>query len=358
LLTREAVVNPRFYVYQYHFIDDLEFVHPIDDRIPDEWVETIKGLFLKAGWEGDGEFGVIWLPPFVGEGLEHSVGTPVLHVKQENNGTSWLASTYPLNFGPLREQNESPPHTRGTPVNILHSDIELFEAAIAAIIDPLRKHISHLRATAEKKAAAEIEAQLLEHAQGMLVAALQEFFDDCFLKVLIQVIDRGNRYKLTVPKITAKLETKRYVPEELDDEDNWFTLKGVTRDAWRGYRFLSFPQKQEYLFKSFGFTEEEKRLALIRKHVAIRNAIQHDGGVIGPWMLEDLGVTSLRIMTDEGGLSLGARDRIVLALAELQCFVDSLRGMVERLSSHVDERVPERDWIPCRTSVREAYEQE
>jgi hypothetical protein len=103
-----------YFVYQYQHLDDLSAVlKPTevfgstdeDKKLVDEIVEEIKRLFLRNGWEGDGDIGLIWLPPFIDVGIEDTFGTNIWHVKQLNNGTSWLASPVELNFKRLLEQN-------------------------------------------------------------------------------------------------------------------------------------------------------------------------------------------------------------------------------------------------------------
>ena len=59
-------------------------------------LEKVKAAFLKSGWEGDGEIGVVWLPPFLYIPTPDKItsdvleGTFVWHVKQRNNGISFL----------------------------------------------------------------------------------------------------------------------------------------------------------------------------------------------------------------------------------------------------------------------------
>jgi len=64
-------------------LDDLTFIRkPADvDRdwrrsLPfpaiedlDGTIEAVKRRFLQEGWEGDGEIGIIWIPPFVDAAL-------------------------------------------------------------------------------------------------------------------------------------------------------------------------------------------------------------------------------------------------------------------------------------------------
>jgi hypothetical protein len=107
-----------YFVYQYQHLDDLRAVlkpaevfgdtgqfYDGDERSVEERVEEVKQLFLKKGWEGDGEIGLIWLPPFVDIGIEDTHGTYIWHVKQGNNGMSWLASPVELDFKRLMDQN-------------------------------------------------------------------------------------------------------------------------------------------------------------------------------------------------------------------------------------------------------------
>jgi hypothetical protein len=86
----------------FHYVDDLVGQIPFADyfeEIHREWGEpldipAIKAALAKAwislGWEGDGDFTVFALPPFLA-GIGSNVCQPAFHVKQGNNGTSYLA---------------------------------------------------------------------------------------------------------------------------------------------------------------------------------------------------------------------------------------------------------------------------
>jgi hypothetical protein len=99
-------------VYRYEHLDDLGFVRRPEDVYADmdpnaleQRTASVRAALLSAGWEGDGDLSVIWLPPFVDVGVEDTWGTYLWHVKQSNNGTSWIASFCPLTFRRLEEQN-------------------------------------------------------------------------------------------------------------------------------------------------------------------------------------------------------------------------------------------------------------
>lgn len=110
----EELSNPErideFVVYQYTFLDELAYMPRAVDVLGSEpefeaVLARIKERFRLAGWEGDGEIQLMWIPPFVGAGVEDTWGLGVWHVKQRNNGVSWLASPVALPFARLLEQN-------------------------------------------------------------------------------------------------------------------------------------------------------------------------------------------------------------------------------------------------------------
>jgi len=86
-----------WHVHDFTFIDDYRFITLAgevlkDDPIKDKRIAAVNRKFLDAGWEGDGEIGMIWIPPFSLTTDHHSNGAYIWHVKQSNNGVSWLMS--------------------------------------------------------------------------------------------------------------------------------------------------------------------------------------------------------------------------------------------------------------------------
>lgn len=99
-----------FFVYSYHFIDDrLFFLNAREtlSEFPDGYaiIHEAEKLLKTHGWEGDGTLELLWLPPFMGVGVEDTYGVVCFHVKQSNNGTSWFASKYALPFESLEPHN-------------------------------------------------------------------------------------------------------------------------------------------------------------------------------------------------------------------------------------------------------------
>ena len=86
------------YVYVYHHDDDRRGYTPLDklsDKVSTTFVEKLTTTLKACGWEGDGKLEAMMVPAFLST---ESTGRwfLIFHVKQSNNGTSWIASEYPL----------------------------------------------------------------------------------------------------------------------------------------------------------------------------------------------------------------------------------------------------------------------
>ena len=97
------------HVVDFHHIDDYRCFHPLADDIEEPLIESmtpaqkkqreeelraeLSDLFRNSGWEGDGKIECFFVPPcFSSHGDEGDTSCiTIYHVKQSNNGTSWLA---------------------------------------------------------------------------------------------------------------------------------------------------------------------------------------------------------------------------------------------------------------------------
>lgn len=91
-----------FHSYAVEWLDNLNFVLPPSTFLADPGlhVAVAHECFLSAGWWSGGEINLLWLPPFVFP-RSMNVGTEGIvlwHVKQEDDGISWLLSPIELSF--------------------------------------------------------------------------------------------------------------------------------------------------------------------------------------------------------------------------------------------------------------------
>lgn len=103
-----AVVQD-YEVYQYQHIDCLDlmpFAEAVLQGVPNrtEVLTAVSNKFRSCGWEGDGQIRIMWIPPFMGAGVEDTWGFVVWFVKQSNNGTAFMASPVALPFVRLLQQ--------------------------------------------------------------------------------------------------------------------------------------------------------------------------------------------------------------------------------------------------------------
>jgi hypothetical protein len=88
-------------VIMYEWIDNLNFTLNPNDHLEnaDDYIKIVKELFLNAGWDGDGEIKLMWIPPFMLKGQrteEFTNGVIVWHVKQIEDGLSWILTPIKL----------------------------------------------------------------------------------------------------------------------------------------------------------------------------------------------------------------------------------------------------------------------
>lgn len=89
----------------YEWIDNLNFTINPEECLEnaEEYISVAKEMFLDAGWNGDGEVELMWIPPFMFKDVqikEFTIGITIWHVKQLEDGISWLLSPISLPFEP------------------------------------------------------------------------------------------------------------------------------------------------------------------------------------------------------------------------------------------------------------------
>lgn len=106
LITYSESAIPGFHLYCYEWIDNLHFLLPparviADSRRRDALETAVRQRFSAEGdWEGTGRLSLLWLPSFVFPlAMDISPdGVIVWHVKQHEDGLSFLLSPVPLPF--------------------------------------------------------------------------------------------------------------------------------------------------------------------------------------------------------------------------------------------------------------------
>ncbi|HJT73451.1 MAG TPA: hypothetical protein VJ720_05515 [Chitinophaga sp.] len=92
-----------FSVEAYQWIDNLNFTINPEECLKnaEEYISIAREMFLEAGWDGDGKIELMWIPPFMLRRSltgELTVGITIWHVKQLEDGVSWLLSPNRINI--------------------------------------------------------------------------------------------------------------------------------------------------------------------------------------------------------------------------------------------------------------------
>jgi hypothetical protein len=345
-------------VYQYQFLDDLSFVrspHEVFGESAkeeiDAYLAALRQRFTGAGWEGDGRIGVIWFPPFVDVGIEDTWGNYVWHVKQSNNGTSWLATHEDLAFKRLREQNDTERYITQSPVSIMFTPGESLIKQTTKVLQDLSRRLKALGGISDP-VVAEVAEELLIVAQGDLVAQLNYYLDDCYLQLLIEIFENGNVSGLQLGKFKANLNPQAYIPELNGEEDResevgqWFTMKGLIRDILFSYKFEPFKTKTELLFKACDFQGESDLKSELTKHVQLRNCVQHHDRHVTKDSLRQAGLKEFILLQDDkSNQRITAGSAIKFSLAELTDFGNVLDRLASAFDKHAQKRIRARYWI-------------
>jgi len=342
----------RYFVYTYEHLDDLAFTRSptevLDEQGRGDLVEAVSSLFRRHGWEGDGAIRIIWLPPFVDVGIQDTHGTYVWMVKQRSNGTSFIASACELPFKRLLAQNGNREVWQGyVPFGkARHSRVTLVQT-LNCLCNELDKDISACATLAVR--GSEITHSILERTQGHMIQALQNFCDDCYLSLLVDVITDGNRCGIKLRKSPVRLDPGRYLPSDADsDTDGWFTLRGLVSDMWSDYQFQPFDTKLEMLFKPVEFKPQESSLSIVKLHVFLRNCVQHHGGQVEERGLKRLGRTGVDLLGPNGKLTRTEPWRpISFSRPELSRLREEILALASAFDTHLEAALAARDYSPA-----------
>jgi hypothetical protein len=344
----------KYFVYQYHHLDDLSFLrqpervfadHNIVNPPVQEWLLKVANLLSNHGWEGDGEIKIMWFPPFIPIADEDTWGAYAWTVKQNNDGTTFIASPTELPFERLLAQNSNQEaQSDRIPIGKVRSEYQILVKDLTKLLTELDIDLEALAKLTTRTE--QIRVALLERTQGKMIQILSTFLDECYLQLLIDVITEGNRSGLKLRKASVKLDPGNYLPEDADyhndnpDVEAWFTLRGLVTDMWRDYKFQPFPDKIEMLFRPVEFKPNEESIFVLRQHVCLRNCIQHHEGNLDSRELERLGRKSVNLKGQSSTtVNIKAGQPISIPFEELQWFDQTLRSLGADFEQHVEKRL-------------------
>lgn len=333
-------MNIEIRVEEFQFIDNLDHIispsEVYEESELDTLLEKVKKSFTEAGWEGDGNIGLIWVPPFAGiQG--NSMGEYIWHVKQDNNGISFL--------GYIEYEIE----------NCFSNNTESDDEVIT-ITEELSKHledfvdeysilIKDIKRFQKETEYSSLHALTLSAFQNQIISELVDYIDECYLQFVEHVIGQNNpdRLKLTKTKVNLPLDV---ISAGVEDGylNSWLILKNVSGALWKDFKFWSFREKFKEVCKSIDFTCPDTIKQMLLKHVEIRNSIQHHNGQFTKESSKILGQQQIVIIDDDNKENrVEIWDSIILSTYEVEKLLLCIREFVELYEKHIQGRMQTRN---------------
>lgn len=345
----ELNILEKLIVLQYEHIDFYLFIKKPEEIYKDDpnlkkAIEIVKKRFGEAGWEGDGKIELIWIPPFLDQSDDSNWGSIIWHVKQNNNGTSFLGFESIIQSSKLFEQNRiiKIDDTIVKPMHILFKQEQ-------SIIEQLSKKITLIKEVEksinQKIISEELSAISLGFIQNQIIADLTDFIDDCYLSFLNHVLSENNRNNIKLQSFNVKLDLKNLstTSEEITD-NHWYTIREIISCIWKNFKFLPFKDKFKEIQKCIGYSINENINYEINKHVIIRNCIQHHQWQLIPDLLDNLGKNKIIIADKYGNKNIEIKrgDIIKLTSYELYLIINKLEKFYLDYTKHIEQRIKTR----------------
>lgn len=354
-LPTESDIN-NLIVKKYEFIDYLDarfdpYMVYENTKALDQVVKLVKLKFKEAGWEGDGELKLIWLPCFLDISNDSFFGDFIWHVKQNNNGTSFLAMSKKIKSNRLDEQNcdninNKNINNKNININIIINNKNIIFGHIEKFKKQLESNMSLLTELTSLKKDNLITdifySNNLILIQGKIVSDLNHFIDELYFEYLIHVIRDKNIFELKLNKIKTTFDLRAITNDGdlLFDEDNFITLSTITSSIYKDFKFLNFKDRFKEIIKSVDFTCEPTVSKFINKQIILRNCIQHHQNRIDVKAIKDYSSTRIEINQDDDTIKdYKVNDYIEFTKKEIILFIDNLKTFLRDYSNHVDSKM-------------------
>lgn len=340
---RDLSLKKTIRVEQFQFIDNLE--HIIDPKDVEgnyeERTEDVKKAFLENGWEGDGEIGLIWIPPFI-EDTGDGLGSYVWHVKQDNNGISFLG------YEEMEASMDKDWRLKKDQVESVTVTYDITKGCL----DSIKKYRSYLDKVADVKANGFLQEELynilLGAIQNELVATFVDCIDEMYLCFLKHVLDCENTDKLKLRRVNAKLSLNKICSGNGDYVDSYLIIQHIETAIWKDFKFWPFMEKFNEICNVVDYKCDEEVKLKIKCHIVIRNAFQHSDRQIGPDMMKILGKDAINLLGEKGEkIEVKEWGHIELSVREIESFCDSLEKFITNYEQHINKRMKARYIISC-----------
>lgn len=332
-------IKTKIRVETFQFIDNLDHIIKPSTVFDckNGYIEIVKRAFLDAGWEGDGEIGLIWLPPFI-DIPGGTTGVYVWHVKQDNNGISFLGfEETECGYSSNEYENKA----KYEAVTVTH------DSTLGCIrcVDGYRENLKELNNNKDKLSS-EIYQLTLKSIHSSLVADFIETIDEIYFDIMLHVIDNENIDKLKLSRSNVKLpldEISKGAEEPFFN--SWLSLRLIESAIWKDFKFWQVKEKIKEVCKAVDFQLDENLKSMINTHIEIRNAFQHHSGQFNLDMKRTLGKEYIELLDEKSRkIQFGLWSKIVLSIPEIYVFCDSIETFMRNYEANIETRMKTRQY--------------
>lgn len=261
-------------------------------------IEQVKELFKMRGWEGDGDVKLIWLPPFLDEAHDDSYGEYIWHVKQNNNGTSFLGFQDEWQSAKILDQNpviskegkkiypES--YMAGEKLDFLQSSNEKKRQ-----LNQIGKFLTN------NKADSSLKNMMLSYIQNDMIAIFSDFINEVYFRLLHHIFMERTHFPISLPKWKVNLDVD-ILSDSSREGGYGSTIIQIVKESWEKFKLRPFKDRLNDIIKSINYSCDEKICKKLIIHNEIRNCFQHHLGALVKEELQKMGVNKLLIKQNDG----------------------------------------------------------
>jgi hypothetical protein len=161
---------------------------------------------------------------------------------------------------------------------------------------------------------------ILEVYQGKFVCLVNQLMYDLFSVLLDEHLRKTRPF--------VELKTQQVKIDFRLEEDLPTQLKA---NCARDFTFFGYSKRLKIVNEALNPSNNgQDQLVNIKKHILIRNVLQHSNGIVDDFMLKELGLNEFELADEQGKMMNYTKgDKVFLTIPELYNFMSSFLGIVQ-----------------------------
>ena len=186
---------------------------------------------------------------------------------------------------------------------------------------------------------------IITYIQGDVIANLNVFMDESYLKYLLHVLNDNNPDNLKLRPIKSNIRLDDIsMNYEKGCNISWMVIQQIVTNCWQDYKFLNFKEKFLNITKPVDYVCNLNTKEEIFKHVLIRNCYQHHEGELTDDALKLIGKDKIYIRSNnDSKLEIKKWAIIKLTYEEVEHLIDAMSEFASDYNQHIARRMKVRE---------------